>query len=118
MNADTDGEAAGGVESAYAWRRLGVALAISTIGGVGMWSFIVALPAIQADFAVDRAQASLPFTFAMLGFGGGGVVMGRLADRYRRRGAVDARARWRWERAMSRPVCPPACGRSRSRTVS
>jgi MFS family permease len=82
MNAETDGGAAYGVESAYAWRRLATALAISTIGGVGMWSFIVALPAIQADFAVDRAQASLPFTFAMLGFGAGGVVMGRLADRY------------------------------------
>ncbi len=82
MNAETDGGAAYGVESAYAWRRLATALAISTIGGVGMWSFIVALPAIQADFGVDRAQASLPFTFAMLGFGGGGVFMGRLADRY------------------------------------
>jgi MFS family permease len=82
MIAETDGGAVYGVESAYAWRRLATALAISTIGGVGMWSFIVALPAIQADFAVDRAQAALPFTFAMLGFGGGGVAMGRLADRF------------------------------------
>ncbi len=82
MNAETDGGAAYGIESAYAWRRLGLALTISTLGGVGMWSFIVALPAIQADFAVDRAQASLPFTLAMLGFGGGGVILGRLADRH------------------------------------
>jgi MFS family permease len=82
MDAEVDGRAAYGVESAYAWRRLGLALAISTIGGVGMWSFIVALPAIQADFAVDRAEASLPFTLAMLGFGAGGVILGRMADRF------------------------------------
>jgi MFS family permease len=82
MQAETDGGSAYGVESAYAWRRLATALAISTIGGVGMWSFIVALPAVQSAFAVDRAQASLPFTFAMLGFGGGGVLMGRFADRF------------------------------------
>ncbi len=82
MHSETDGGAAYGVESAYAWRRLATALAISTVGGVGMWSFVVALPAIQADFAVDRAEAALPYTLAMLGFGGGGVLMGRLADRY------------------------------------
>jgi MFS family permease len=82
MDAETDGGTHFGVESAYAWRRLAAALTVSTIGGVGMWSFIVALPAIQADFAVDRAEASLPFTFAMLGFGAGGVVTGRLGDRY------------------------------------
>jgi MFS family permease len=82
MDAEIDGGAAYGVESAYAWRRLAAAMAISTIGGVGMWSFIVALPAIQADFAVDRAEASLPFTFAMLGFGAGGVLTGRLGDRF------------------------------------
>ena len=54
---------------------------VSTIGGVGMWSVIVALPAVQAEFAVPRAQASLPFTLAMVGFATGGVVMGRLLDR-------------------------------------
>ena len=71
-----------GVESAYAWRRLVCALAVATIGGVGMWSYIVALPSIQAEFGVDRAAASLPYTFAMIGFAGGGVLMGRLADRF------------------------------------
>ena len=71
-----------GVESAYAWRRLACALAVATIGGVGMWSYIVALPAIQAEFGVDRADASIPYTFVMLGFGSGGIVMGRLADRF------------------------------------
>ncbi len=69
-------------DSAKAWLRLGLAVLLSTIGGVGMWSVVVALPAIQADFGVARADASLPFTLAMLGFAGGGVVMGRLADRF------------------------------------
>jgi MFS family permease len=55
---------------------------LATIGNVGMWSVVVALPAIQADFGVDRADAALPYTLTMLGFGAGGVVMGRLADRF------------------------------------
>ena len=47
-----------------------------------MWSIMVALPTIQADFGVSRANASLPFTMVMFGFAGGGVLMGRLADRF------------------------------------
>jgi MFS family permease len=69
-------------DTAAAWRRLGVAVLLSTIGGVGMWSVVVALPAIQADFGVARGDASLPFSLAMIGFAGGGVLMGRLADRF------------------------------------
>ncbi len=57
-------------------------LAIGTVGGVGMWSFVVALPAVQTDFGVARGEASLPFTLTMIGFGAGGIVMGRLADRF------------------------------------
>ena len=82
MNAEADGNSVDGVESAYAWRRLACALTIATIGGVGMWSVVVALPAIQAEFGVDRADAALPYTLVMLGFGFGGIVMGRLADRF------------------------------------
>jgi MFS family permease len=70
------------IESRYAWLRLAAAVALSAIGGVGMWSVVVALPAIQADFGIDRADAALPYTCAMLGFGVGGIVMGRLADRF------------------------------------
>jgi MFS family permease len=62
--------------------RLSVALALGTIGSVGMWSFVVALPAVQADFGIPRGEASLPFTLTMIGFGLGGIVMGRLADRF------------------------------------
>jgi MFS family permease len=70
-----------GVDSTYAWLRLTAAVVLGTIGSVGMWSVPVALPAVQADFAVARADASLPYTLAMMGFAFGGVVMGRLSDR-------------------------------------
>ena len=69
-------------DSGYAWRRLAASVLISTIGGVGMWSVVVVLPAVQAEFGADRAAASLPYTLTMLGFGAGGVVMGRLTDRF------------------------------------
>ncbi|HLL27139.1 MAG TPA: MFS transporter [Xanthobacteraceae bacterium] len=72
----------GEVESAYAWVRLFTGLALGTVGSVGMWSVVVALPAVQAEFAVARAEASLPFTFAMIGFGIGAVILGQLADRF------------------------------------
>jgi len=70
------------VDSGYAWRRLAVSLALSTIGGIGLWSAIVALPAIEAEFGIDRGAASLPYTATMVGFAAGGVLMGRLADRF------------------------------------
>ena len=70
------------IDSRTAWLRLAAALALSTLGGVGMWSVVVALPAIQAEFGVTRAAASFPYTLTMLGFGVGGIMMGRLSDRY------------------------------------
>jgi MFS family permease len=69
-------------DSAYSWARLAVSLALSTIGGIGLWAAVVALPAIQAEFHIDRAGASLPYTATMIGFAAGGVIMGRLADRF------------------------------------
>ena len=69
-------------ESAYAWTRLFAALLLAAIGGVGMWSVIVALPAVQAEFGVARSAASLPYTMTMICFGFGGIVMGRLSDRF------------------------------------
>jgi MFS family permease len=69
-------------DSAYSWLRLSIAVLISTVGSVGMWSVVVALPAVQADFGVSRADASLPFTMTMFGFAFGNVAMGRLTDRF------------------------------------
>jgi MFS family permease len=74
--------AAHDIDSAYAWRRLWIALALGTVGSIGMWSFVVALPAVQADFGIARGEASLPFTLTMIGFGTGGIMMGRLADKF------------------------------------
>jgi len=68
-------------ESVYAWTRLSAALLLSTIGGVGMWSVIVALPAVQAEFGVARSVAALPYTMTMICFGFGGILVGRLTDR-------------------------------------
>jgi len=70
-------------ESSYAWFRLAVSVLLSTIGGVGMWSVVVALPAVQSEFGAARAGATLPFTLTMIGFAIGGVVVGRLVDRFR-----------------------------------
>ena len=64
-----------------AWLRLAVTILVATIGGVGMWSVVVALPAVQAEFGVPRAEVSLAFTLTMVGGATGGVAMGRLLDR-------------------------------------
>ena len=69
-------------ESTYAWLRLGAALALMTIGGSGMYSMAVAIGPVQAEFSASRGEASLPYTLTMLGFGIGGILMGRLADRF------------------------------------
>ncbi len=63
-----------------AWRLL-VTLGLMTLGGSGMYTVAVVLPAVQAEFGVTRAEASLPYTLMMLGFGLGGVFMGRWADK-------------------------------------
>ena len=70
------------VDSRYTWTRLFIALLICTVGGIGMWSVVVALPAVQAEFGVDRGIASLPYTLTMAGYATGGVLKGRLADRF------------------------------------
>ena len=73
---------ASGIDSPYAWLRLAASVALGTVGGVGVWAMPVVLPAVQAEFGVARADASLPFTLTMLGFAFGGIVMGRLQDRF------------------------------------
>ncbi len=69
-------------ESRYAWLRLIASLALMTLGGAGMYVVTVALPLVQAEFGVGRSDASLPYTLTMVGFGLGGILMGRLADRF------------------------------------
>jgi MFS family permease len=69
-------------DSGQAWVRLCLALVIASIGAVGMWTVVVVLPTVQAEFAASRGAVSLAFTMTMMGFGLGGVVMGRITDRF------------------------------------
>ncbi len=59
-----------------------MAVLIGSLGSVGMWSVVVALPVVQTEFAASRGTASLAFTMVMLGFGSGGVLTGKITDRY------------------------------------
>jgi MFS family permease len=70
------------VDSTYSWMRLGLSMLISTVGGVGMWSFVVALPTVQAEFGVGRGDISFAYTLLMVGFGAGAALAGRFADRF------------------------------------
>jgi len=69
-------------DSSYAAFRLAITLVLMTIGASTMYVVPVVLPAVQAEFGISRADASLPYSLLMIGMGVGGVLMGRLADRY------------------------------------
>jgi MFS family permease len=69
-------------DSRQAWVRLALALVIGSIGSVGMWSVVVVLPVVQAEFGATRGGVSLAFTLTMLGFGLGGVATGKITDRF------------------------------------
>lgn len=69
------------IDSNYAWMRLGVSMALGTVGSIGFWGVVVILPAVQAEFSVDRGDASIPYTLTMFGFAAGNVLFGRYVDR-------------------------------------
>ncbi len=69
------------IDGRYAWTRLALSVLIATVGSVGMWSLVVVLPAVQAEFGVARGDASLPYTMTMVGFALGNVLIGRMIDR-------------------------------------
>ncbi|EJN06015.1 sugar phosphate permease [Bradyrhizobium sp. YR681] len=76
-------------DSRQAWVRLVIALVIGSIGAVGMWAVVVVIPVVQAEFSATRGAVSLAFTLMMFGFGLGGVIAGRITDRF---GIVPAMA--------------------------
>ena len=80
-DARADAQAPHRPDGAYAWFRLVVSVILGTIGSIGLWAVVVVLPAVQAEFAVDRADASLPFTAMMVGFALGNAIVGRYVDR-------------------------------------
>ena len=69
-----------GVDSSYAWWRLIASVTLSTVGGVGMWCLVVALPTVQQDLGVSRADISLAYTLNTLGFFAGGLAAGAITD--------------------------------------
>ncbi len=69
-------------DSRQAWVQLGLALLIGSIGAVGMWTVVVVLPVVQAEFSASRGAVSLATTMIFIGFGLGGVVTGRITDRF------------------------------------
>lgn len=69
-------------DSRRSWTRLAAAVLIGSLGSVGMWSVVVALPVVQAEFGASRGTASLAFTMVMLGFGLGGIATGKITDRF------------------------------------
>lgn len=59
---------------------MGITLAIAMVANVGMWAIIVIMPAVEAEFGVGRAEASLPYTLTMIGFAVGNFAVGRAVD--------------------------------------
>ncbi|MCA1402972.1 MFS transporter, partial [Bradyrhizobium sp. BRP56] len=69
-------------DSRQAWVRLVIALLIGSIGAVGMWAVVVVIPVVQVEFGATRGAVSLAFTLMMFGFGLGGVIAGKITDRF------------------------------------
>ena len=68
-------------ESRYAYVRLAASLTLMTMGTVGMYAIVVALKPIALEFGASRSDASIAYAVTMLGFGIGGIMMGRWSDR-------------------------------------
>jgi MFS family permease len=69
------------LDTAYSWQRLLVALVIGLVANAGMWAVVVIMPAVEAEFALTRAETSLPYMLSMLGYGLGNFIIGRWVDR-------------------------------------
>ena len=64
-----------------AWRLL-TTLGLVVLGNSSMYVVSVVLPAVQAEFGIGRADASLPYTLMMICLGLGGLWTGKMADRH------------------------------------
>lgn len=64
-----------------AWRLL-VTVLLVTLGNSAMYVVSVVLPAVQAEFGIGRAGASMPYTVMMVCLGLGGLFTGIWADRW------------------------------------
>lgn len=62
--------------------RLIAAFTLMAVAGSAMYANIVGLNDFAAEFGVNRGLASAPYMAFMIGFGVGGLFMGRAADRF------------------------------------
>ena len=62
--------------------RLFASLSLMAIAGSAMYAAILVLEPAAEEFHTGRGAGSMPYTLFMIGFAVGGVVMGRLADRF------------------------------------
>ena len=72
----------GAAPALYPLVRLGAALLLVTVSGAAMYATIVALRPASIEFGVGRGIGSVPYMMFMAASGAGGVMMGRLADRF------------------------------------
>lgn len=70
------------IDSRQAFGRLLATLGLVVLGNSSMYVVSVVLPAVQSEFGIGRASASLPYTLMMVCLGLGGLLTGRLADRH------------------------------------
>ena len=70
------------IDSRHALWRLIITLGLVTLGNACMYTVSVVLPAVQAEFGVSRADASLPYTAMMVALGIGGLFTGKMADQH------------------------------------
>ena len=62
--------------------RLFASLLLMAIAGSAMYAAILVLEPATEEFGTGRGAGSMPYTLFMIGFGVGGVMMGRLSDHF------------------------------------
>ena len=62
--------------------RLFASLLLMAVAGSAMYAAILVLEPAAAEFGTGRGAGSMPYTLFMIGFATGGVMMGRIADRF------------------------------------
>jgi len=62
--------------------RLFASLLLMAVAGSAMYAAILVLEPAAAEFGTGRGAGSMPYTLFMIGFAFGGVMMGRLSDRF------------------------------------
>ncbi len=62
--------------------RLFASLLLMAVAGSAMYAAVLVLEPATVEFGIGRGAGSLPYTLFMIGFAVGGVMMGRLSDRF------------------------------------